>query len=331
VTILRAEGIKKYYAASRGILFGSGRPIKAVDGVDVSIDRGSTMGLVGESGCGKTTLARILIRLEEPTAGKITFDGIDFLALKAGDLRRARRRIQMVFQDPFSSLNPRLTIGSTIAEGIKIHRLARGAEVRARVEWLLARVGLAISAADRYPHEFSGGQRQRIGIARALAVEPDIIIADEPVSALDISVRAQIINLLKDLQSELGLTYLFIAHDLGVVEHVSDSVGVMYLGKIVEHAPSRALFREPLHPYTQGLLASVPLPVPGRQRIRAAIQGDVPSPIQTPSGCAFHTRCPHVMPRCREETPELGVIGPDRMIRCWLHVDRMETVKRSSV
>ena len=228
----------------------------------------------------------------------------------------------MVFQDPYSSLNPRMTVGSTISEGIRIHRLARGAEVQKRVERILERVGLSGSATGRYPHEFSGGQRQRIGIARALAVEPDIIIADEPVSALDVSVRAQIINLLEDLQEEMGLTYLFIAHDLSVVEHVSDRVAVMYLGKIVELAASRELFREPLHPYTQGLLASIPLPVPGGRRAEAAIKGDVPSPMNIPPGCSFHTRCPHVMPRCRGETPDLAETKPGRHVACWLYDDR---------
>ena len=318
MTILLAEGIRKYYAPQHRF-FLRDRLIKAVDGVDLSVDRGSTLGLVGESGCGKTTLARILIRLEEPTSGRVLMDGVDLLALKGRELRKARRRIQMVFQDPYSSLNPRLTVGGTISEGIRIHRLARGAGVREKVEEILERVGLSGSAANRYPHEFSGGQRQRIGIARALAVQPDIIIADEPVSALDVSVRAQIINLFEDLQRELGLTYIFIAHDLSVVEHVSDRVAVMYLGKIVELASSEELFREPLHPYTIGLLASIPLPVPGGRRVKAAIEGDVPSPMNIPPGCSFHTRCPSAMPRCRVETPELLETRPGRQVACWLH------------
>jgi len=318
MSILVAKGLKKSYRSAGGIFLRGRKMIRAVDGVDIELERGKTLGLVGESGCGKSTLARLLLRLEEPTAGTLEIDGNDFLSLKGGQLRRARRKIQMIFQDPYSSLNPRLTIGSTIAEGIRIHRLARGADVERRVGELLDQVGLPRTSYSRYPHEFSGGQRQRVGIARALAVEPDIIVADEPVSALDVSVQAQIINLLADLQRDLGLTYLFVAHDLGVVEHVSSRISVMYLGRIVESAPATELFIAPLHPYTEGLLASIPSAEPGR-RVKAGIAGDVPSSVDIPAGCSFHTRCPRAFSRCGTETPLLREVSPGRRAACWLH------------
>ncbi len=317
MSILKARGLKKYFRSAGGLFFRGSSHIRAVDGVDIELEKGKTLGLVGESGCGKSTLARLLLRLEEPTAGTLEIDGTDFLSLKGRELRKARRKIQMIFQDPYSSLNPRLTIGNTIAEGIRIHGLARGAEVERRVGELLDQTGLPRAAYSRYPHEFSGGQRQRVGIARALAVEPKIIVADEPVSALDVSVQAQIINLLADLQKDLGLTYLFVAHDLGVVEHVSDRISVMYLGRIVESAPAKELFSAPLHPYTEGLLASIPTAIPGH-RVRAAISGDVPSPVDIPDGCAFHTRCPKAFERCGSEKPQLEEVSPGRYAACWL-------------
>ncbi|RKZ07243.1 peptide ABC transporter substrate-binding protein [bacterium] len=317
--VLKAERITKYYRAWAGVFRRGSSIVKAVDGVDLALERGKTLGLVGESGCGKSTLARVLMRLEEPTSGRIYIDGEDFLAFRGKALRRERRKIQMIFQDPYSSLNPRLTVGSTIAEGIKIHKIAKGKEVRERVMALLAKVGLPPSAENKFPHEFSGGQRQRIGIARALAVEPEIIIADEPVSALDVSVRAQIINLIKDIQEETGVSMIFIAHDLGVVKNVSDTLAVMYLGKIVELAETDAIFREPLHPYTKGLLASIPVADPDAPVVRAAIDGDVPSAAKVPPGCSFHPRCPEVMERCTKEPPRLVEIGSNRLVRCWLH------------
>ena len=291
--LLSVRNLTKHYERKTGIFGGNKGVVKAVDGVSFDVYPGETLGLVGESGCGKTTTGRAILRLIEPTAGEVVFDGQDVLAMDAGTLRRARRQMQIIFQDPFSSLNPRMTIGQIVREGLIIHRLAEGAEADKRVRQLLEEVGLRPEFAERYPHEFSGGQRQRVGIARALSVEPKFIVCDEPVSALDVSVQAQVINLLQDLQRERGLSYLFIAHDLSVVEHIADRVAVMYLGKIVELSKGTDLYREPLMPYTQALLSAVPVPDPAAKRDRIMLEGDVPSPANPPSGCVFHPRCHH--------------------------------------
>ena len=294
--LLDVRNLKKYFPVRRGILGQTVGYVKAVDGVSFQLRRGETLGLVGESGCGKSTTGRAILRLIEPTAGQVIFDGEDLATLDRDRLRALRRRVQIVFQDPFSSLNPRMTVGAMLREVLKVHRLAPEGPARIRrVSELLEVVGLRPEDAERYPHEFSGGQRQRIGIARALSVEPDFIVCDEPVSALDVSVQAQVINLLRDLQEEFGLTYLFIAHDLAVVERVSDHVAVMYLGKIVESGTAEDLYRSPQHPYTKALLSAVPRPDPkaARARQRIMLSGDVPSPMNPPSGCPFHPRCPH--------------------------------------
>jgi oligopeptide/dipeptide ABC transporter ATP-binding protein len=308
--LLTVEGLVKHYTSSG--LFGATKPaVRAVDGVSFAVGRGETLALVGESGCGKTSVGRTLLRLQEPTAGRATFDGTDLFALRGEALRAMRRRLQIVFQDPYSSLDPRMTVGDSIAEGIEIHRLATGRGVRERVEALLTEVGLDPSYADRYPHEFSGGQRQRIGIARALAVEPSFIVCDEPVSALDVSVQAQVLNLLADLQKTRGLSYLFIAHDLAVVRQLAHRVAVMYLGRIVEIGPADEVLSRPKHPYTQALLSAVPEPDPATRRSRLVLAGEPPSPSAPPPGCPFHPRCFHTKKdaRCSTERPELRPLG----------------------
>jgi oligopeptide/dipeptide ABC transporter ATP-binding protein len=316
--LLSVRNLTKHYARRSGMFSGQAGVVRAVDGVSFDVAPGETLGLVGESGCGKTTTGRAILRLIEPTAGEVIFDGENVLTLGATELRRLRRRMQIIFQDPFSSLNPRMSIGAIVREGLVIHQLAEGAEADRRVRQLLEEVGLRPEYANRYPHEFSGGQRQRVGIARALSVEPRFIVCDEPVSALDVSVQAQVINLLRDLQRERGLAFLFIAHDLSVVEHIASRVAVMYLGRIVELARSEDLYREPLMPYTQALLSAVPVPDPSAKRDRIVLQGDVPSPANPPSGCVFHPRCHH--PRkdtaCTRIVPPLEEKAPGHFVAC---------------
>jgi len=318
--LVQVEGLVKRFPGARSLL-GLGRArriVRAVDGVSFAIATGQTLGLVGESGCGKTTVGRTILRLIEPDAGRVTLGGTDVLGLGARELRALRRRMQIVFQDPYGSLNPRMTVQQTLAEPLAIHRLAAGPEAERRISSLLEEVGLDPAFAPAYPHELSGGQRQRVGIARALSVEPQFLVLDEPVSALDVSVQAQVLNLLAELQRKRGLTYLFIAHDLAVVKHIADHVAVMYLGKIVERAPATVLYAGPRHPYTTSLLSAVPVPDPKAQRQRIVLQGDVPSPATPPPGCPFHPRCPHPKKssRCGIEPPALREVAPGQFAAC---------------
>ncbi len=317
--LLEVTDLVKWFPVKKGVFNSTVAQVKAVDGVSFSLARKETLGLVGESGCGKTTVGRTLLRLLEPTSGSIHFNGRDVRTMGSYELRMLRRRVQIIFQDPYGSLNPRMTIGAIIGEGPLIHRMGTKAERRERVEYIMDRVGLdPVNQINRYPHEFSGGQRQRIGIARALSVNPDFIVCDEAVSALDVSIQAQIINLLIELQDEFDLSYLFIAHDLAVVEHISDRIAVMYLGKIVEEAPARELYRNPRHPYTRALLSAVPEPDPRRKKERILLTGDVPTPIDPPSGCRFHTRCPQAMAFCSTEDPRAFPISPGHKSHCFL-------------
>ena len=312
--LLLVENLVKHFPIRRHLFGRQTAVVHAVDGVSFSIDSGQTMALVGESGCGKSTVGRLLLRLLDATAGKVWFDGKDLMTLSPQQLRSTRREMQMIFQDPYSSLNPRMTVQQTLVEPLALHGLADGRQ-RERAAELMDLVGLAPQYLQRYPHEFSGGQRQRIGIARALAVQPKLIVCDEPVSALDVSIQAQVVNLLQDLQRQLGLAYVFIAHDLAVVKHIASHVAVMYLGRIVEYADKRRLFAEPRHPYTQALLSAIPIPEPGLKRERVLLQGDVPNPIEPPSGCGFRTRCPHARELCTLQVPELKSVV-DHSVAC---------------
>ena len=316
--VLEVIDLKKHFPVRKGLLSRTTGKVHAVDGVSFRIGEGETLGLVGESGCGKSTVGRTVLRLLDPTAGRILLNGRDVTDLGKTGMRAVRREMQIIFQDPYSSLNPRMSAGDIVGELLRVHDMGDAAERRERVADLFQRVGLSRGQMDSFPHEFSGGQRQRIGIARALALNPKVIIGDEPVSALDVSIQAQVINLLMDLQQEFNLSYLFVAHDLAVVEHISHRIAVMYLGRIVEHTDKRTLFTDPRHPYTEALLSAVPIPDPRLKRRKLVLEGDVPSPINPPSGCHFHTRCPYAEERCRIESPTLREIKPGHQVACHL-------------
>lgn len=317
--LVEVRNLKKFFTVSKGTFSQTEHVLKAVDNVSFAMDRGETLGLVGESGCGKTTVGRTIIRLYDATAGKVMFDGIDIFQLPEKEMLPIRHKMQMIFQDPYSSLNPRMTVGEIIGEPLEVHKIAAGKAAKERIHELLDMVGLCKEHSGRFPHEFSGGQRQRIGIARALAVEPDFIICDEPISALDVSIQAQVINLMENLQEKMGLTYLFIAHDISMVRHTSNRIAVMYLGHLVELAESWELYKNPLHPYTQALLSAVPIadPVAEASRRRIVLQGDVPSPVDPPPGCRFRTRCQIARPQCATEEPEMREVAPGHFAACF--------------
>ena len=317
-TLVEVNNLVKYFPVRAGLLQRVVNQVKAVDDVSFVVRKGETLGLVGESGCGKTTVGRSMLRLIEPTSGAVHFEGKDVLALKGKELKAVRRDMQIIFQDPYASLDPRVPIGESIMEGLHIHKIGTLKERMDIMMETLKKVGLEDYHSRRYPHEFSGGQRQRIGIARALALRPSFIICDEPVSALDVSIQSQVLNILKDLQTEFGLTYLFIAHNLSVVEHVSDRVAVMYLGKMVELTSRDELYRKPMHPYTQALMSAIPVPNPRLKRQRIVLKGDVPSPLNPPKGCRFHPRCPVAIEKCSQEEPEFLEVSPDHFVACWL-------------
>ena len=319
--LLKVEHLKKYFPIQSGILGKKSGEVKAVDDLSFDVYEGETLGIVGESGCGKSTTGRAIMRLLEPTSGKIIFDDVELTDLPSKDMRKMRRDIQMVFQDPYASLNPRHTVGKILEEPLIVHGIGNAKERKERVQEYLEIVGLSSYHAKRYPHQFSGGQRQRIGIARALMTNPRLIIADEPVSALDVSIQAQVLNLMQKLQQDLKLTYIFIAHDLGVVRHISDRVGVMYLGRIVELADSESLYKEPLHPYTQALLSAVPIPDPTHHREQMLLEGDIPSPSNPPAGCSFHTRCPYATDICKFTVPIFRKVKPGHAVACHLYND----------
>ncbi len=324
--LLSVDDLAVHFPVRKGVFSRVHGQVRAVDGVSFAIPRGKSLSLVGESGSGKTTVGRAILRLIEPTRGRIVFNGLDLGSLTRGALRRERKRMQLIFQDPYGSLNPRMTVHSVIAEALAEHRIVPRAQRRDRVHELLRMVGLTPAAADRYPNEFSGGQRQRIGIARALAVEPDLIVADEPISALDVSIQAQIMNLLQDLQAKLGLTYLFIAHDLAVVRHISDYVAVMYLGRIVEIGTTDDVFKNPTHPYTRALLSAVPVPDPAARQQRQILHGDIPSPLNPPPGCHFHPRCPDCIEVCRNVSPQLVNVSPAHRASCHVHAPAVSSL-----